>query len=149
MDITTCIDVVIGVCMLVSVLVGYHRGFLVTIARIVAMVASYIGAVLASYGFFFDKKRVKQLMAVLFVMALMITIPICQNSKLYRGKKYHYYFEEMTNEMQKHYILADYKNIDLDALIDKYDPAFREAQKKNDGILYYESMIKSSRNGTI
>lgn len=38
----------------------------------------YIGAVLASYGFFFDKKRVKQLMAVLFVMALMITIPICR-----------------------------------------------------------------------
>lgn len=106
------------------------------------MLPVYIGAVLASYGFFFDKKRVKQLMAVLFVMALMITIPICQNSKLYRGKKYHYYFEEMTNEMQKHYILADYKNIDLDALIDKYDPAFREAQKKNDGILYYESMIK-------
>ena len=48
MDITTCVDVVIGVCMLVSILVGYHRGFLVTIARIVAMVASYIGAVLAA-----------------------------------------------------------------------------------------------------
>lgn len=48
MDITTCVDLVIGVCMLVSVLVGYHRGFLVTIARIVAMVASYIGAVLAA-----------------------------------------------------------------------------------------------------
>ena len=48
MDITTCVDVIIGVCMLVSVLVGYHRGFLVTIARIVAMVAAYIGAVLAA-----------------------------------------------------------------------------------------------------
>ena len=43
MDITTCVDMIIGVCMLVSVLVGYHRGFLVTIARIVAMVAAYIG----------------------------------------------------------------------------------------------------------
>lgn len=48
MDITTCVDMIIGVCMLVSVLVGYHRGFLVTIARIVAMVAAYIGAVLAA-----------------------------------------------------------------------------------------------------
>lgn len=48
MEITTCIDAVIGICILVSVLIGYHRGFLVTIARIVAMVASYIGAVLAA-----------------------------------------------------------------------------------------------------
>ncbi len=46
MDVVTCVDMVIGISMLVSILVGYHRGFLVTIARIVAMVASYIGAVL-------------------------------------------------------------------------------------------------------
>ena len=48
MSITSYTDIVIAICILVSVLVGYHRGFLVTIARIVAMVASYIGAILAA-----------------------------------------------------------------------------------------------------
>lgn len=48
MKLTQMIDSIIGICFLISVLVGYYRGLIVTIARIVAMVASYLGAVLAA-----------------------------------------------------------------------------------------------------
>lgn len=44
MKITEILDVVIGILFLVSVLVGYHRGLVLTVARIVAMVAAYVGA---------------------------------------------------------------------------------------------------------
>lgn len=44
MKITEILDVVIGVLFLVSVLLGYYRGLVLTIARLAAMAAAYIGA---------------------------------------------------------------------------------------------------------
>lgn len=45
MGIVNIVDLIIGVCFILSVLIGYHRGFVVTIARLMAMVVSYLGAV--------------------------------------------------------------------------------------------------------
>lgn len=45
MGIVHTVDLIIGVCFIFSVLIGYHRGFVVTIARLMAMVVSYLGAV--------------------------------------------------------------------------------------------------------
>lgn len=44
MKITEIFDVIIGGGFLVSVLLGYHRGLILTVARVAAMVAAYIGA---------------------------------------------------------------------------------------------------------
>ncbi len=44
------LDVVLGIFFLLSVLVGYHRGLIVTLARVAAVAGAYMGAVLAATG---------------------------------------------------------------------------------------------------
>lgn len=44
MTITQILDLIIGILFLVSVLLGYYRGLVLTVARVVVMIAAYIGA---------------------------------------------------------------------------------------------------------
>lgn len=44
MPVTTMLDYGIGILLIVSVIIGYHRGLVLTIARVIALAVSYVGA---------------------------------------------------------------------------------------------------------
>ncbi len=67
MGIVHIVDMVIGISLLFSIWMGYRRGLVVTVARIAAMVVSYLGAVLVAGA-------CKEVVASKIILPLLFTV---------------------------------------------------------------------------
>ena len=92
----------------------------------------YIGSVIAMLGFFTAARKSKQLLAVAGAACMLLTFPVCLLNPHYRAKDYYGDFKKLFGCMREHYVLTEHKNIDWDALYDKYEPQFKEIQRKQD-----------------
>ena len=93
---------------------------------------AYIGAVIMLVGFFTDKANVRKITSVIAAFGIAVSVPLCMLANDYRAADYAKDFEKGFRIMKEHYILAEYKGIDWDALYDKYLPKFKEASAEND-----------------
>lgn len=92
----------------------------------------YIGSVIAMLGFFTSSKKSKQFLAAAGAVCMLLTYPVCLLNPYYRAKDYYGDFKKLFGCMRGHYVLTEHKNIDWDALYDKYEPQFRKIQHDQD-----------------
>lgn len=64
----------------------------------------------------------------------------------YSHKSYVDSFEEMTENMKEYYTLTEWKNTNIDKIKDEIMPLVKEAEKKNDQVLFYVAMCKYAYN---
>ena len=88
----------------------------------------YLGAVIAGLGFFTEKKTARQKLVVSGAAVMLLTFPVCLLNPRYRTKDYTGDFEKGFAAMREHYVLAEHKGIDWDALYAKYLPKFEQAE---------------------
>ncbi|MDE6730962.1 MAG: peptidase S41, partial [Oscillospiraceae bacterium] len=100
----------------------------------ISMIPVYSSAVLLATGFFRDQKAFRKKIAVISAVLVLLACPICLCNPGYREIDYLADFEKGFAQMQKRYVLADHKGIDLETLHQKYKPEFREATRNQDAV---------------
>lgn len=100
------------------------------------MAGAYIGSAGLALGFFRDEKKLRRISSVVCAAVIAVTLPVCLLDDNYRNRPdFIGDFEKGFASMKAHYCLAEHKQIDWDALYDKYSPQFREATKTRDKYL--------------
>ncbi|MBE5866322.1 MAG: peptidase S41 [Lachnospiraceae bacterium] len=103
----------------------------------ISMLGAYLGAVILLAGFIKDSVKVRRRACVAAAVLGLVTIPVCMMNKGYRCVNYVQDFKDGVASMKDHYILAEHKGVDLDALYETYLPMFEEANRNHDEVQNY------------
>ncbi|MBQ8780889.1 MAG: peptidase S41 [Oscillospiraceae bacterium] len=114
----------IVICIFLTALEGFES----------SMLGVYIGSVLLLAGFLREDKKTRRLSCVISAVLVLSALPVCLLNKGYRSISYTEDFKTAIGKMEQHYVLAKHKNIDFDALYDKYLPKFRQAENNHDEV---------------
>lgn len=96
------------------------------------MLTAYLAAIVLLAGFFKDSGRLRRIASVIAAALAIVTIPVCTTSKGYRAYDYVQDFKDGIKSMESHYVLADHKGIDFDALYDEFLPRFAAVNSSQD-----------------
>ncbi|MBQ7980251.1 MAG: peptidase S41, partial [Oscillospiraceae bacterium] len=110
----------------------------------VSMLPVYIGSLIPIAGFINEKEKVRKLASIVSAALIVIAVPICLLNKSYRAADYVQDFKDGFHCMKKHYVLAEHKGVDWDALYDEYLPLFKEANREQDEVANYIAWMKFS-----
>jgi carboxyl-terminal processing protease len=105
----------------------------------VSMLGVYLGSCLLIIGFFKETKGVRRAVSALSAAAMLISLPVCLLYSGYRVPNYVKDFEQGFTAMKEHYVLAEHKGIDWDALYEKYLPQFKAANQAHDAVANYQA----------
>ncbi len=108
----------------------------------ICMLGVYLGGVIMLIGFFRESVKLRKLSCIVAAVSVVISVPVCNLSKTYRAVDYVQDFKEGFSTMKEHYVLAEHKNIDWDALYDEYLPLFREANNEQDEVANYIAWMR-------
>ena len=103
----------------------------------ICLISAYIGVAVLVMGFFRDKVSFRRITAVIAAVCIVLALPVCMTSKVYRRVDYVSDFESIFKEARKRYVLTKHKNINWQELHDKYLPEFRQATKDRDAAANY------------
>ncbi len=98
------------------------------------LIPAYIGAVILGAGFFIHKIKTRRAASGLSWVLVLISLPLCLFNKAYRSVDYVSDFKEGFESMKAHYVLTEHKQVDWDALYEKYLPEFKAANKAHDKV---------------
>ena len=98
------------------------------------LIPAYIGAVILAAGFFIPKIKTRRAASGLSWVLVLISLPLCLFNKAYRSVDYVRDFKEGFESMKAHYVLTEHKQVNWDALYDKYLPEFKAANKAHDKV---------------
>ena len=98
------------------------------------LIPAYIGAVILGAGFFIPKIKTRRAASGLSWVLVLISLPLCLFNKAYRSVDYVSDFKEGFESMKAHYVLTEHKQVDWDALYEKYLPEFKAANKAHDKV---------------
>lgn len=101
------------------------------------MLGVYFGSILMLVGFLKDSKIIRRIVSVISAVAVFTALPLCADNINYRGIDYAADFNKAFDAMKKHYVLAEHKNIDWEALYEEYLPKFEAVSKSNDEVENY------------
>lgn len=103
----------------------------------ISLAGVYAGTVILLAGFVREDKKVRRIASAMAGGLTAISIVVCLLNPGYRAVDFTKDFEKGFQTMQERYCLADYKEIDWDALYDTYYPQFQEADKNHDAVENY------------
>lgn len=112
------------VCLLLTFMSGFD----------ICMLGVYIGVLILTLGLVKPKRKSRQLVSLAAAVCMIVSIPVCMFSGAYRRIDYANDFKQGFNAMKAHYALSEHKQIDWDALYDKYLPQFEKVTKSQDKI---------------
>lgn len=95
-------------------------------------IPAYIVSALLILGFFFEKKVLRMILSILLMVTMIGEYVEYNDSPLYREPDYVAEFKHAYELMEEHYVLTEHKDIDFDALYDKYLPQIKDAAKRHD-----------------
>ena len=98
------------------------------------LIPAYIGAVILGAGFFIPKIKTRRAASGLSWVLVLISLPLCLFNKAYRSVDYVSDFKDGFESMKAHYVLTEHKQVDWDALYEKYLPEFNAANKAHDKV---------------
>ena len=98
------------------------------------MIPAYLAAVILTAGLFKPEKKPRRAVSVIAAVLAVTALPLCLFDKSYRCADFVDSFNEGFTRMKANYVLADYKQVDWDALYEKYLPEFQAANKAHDKI---------------
>lgn len=113
----------------------------------------YLGSIaMALYQFLANKKMLYRIASVLTgaitIGGIFVGLLILNGAEErviignYSRADYVESFEGVMSEMQKHYVLNEWKDIDYDALREQFMPKIEEAQANHDPVAYYTAMYE-------
>lgn len=101
--------------------------FISTTGFEISLTGIYVGALILLYCFFQkDRRKMYRILSV-SLACMVITPAICLHYRDYRITHYADEFRFGLEQMKEHYVLTDYKQVDLDALYREYLPRFEAA----------------------
>lgn len=98
------------------------------------MIGLYVGCLLPLVGIYREEKRTRIVASASMVVLAVASWLICSNVSAYRCPDYVADLERVLTEMRSHYCLTEYKEIDFDALEEKYMPLAKEATQQHDRV---------------
>ncbi|MBQ6040615.1 MAG: peptidase S41 [Oscillospiraceae bacterium] len=98
------------------------------------MAGVYLALLLLTAGVFSQKAAVRKKAAAAGALCALTALPLCLLIPSYRRKDYAADFRKGFSYMKKYYLLAEHKQLDLDALYQKYLPDFEAATAQKDAI---------------
>ena len=114
-----CYVVPAVVCMFVIAVFGFE----------ISMLGVYIGAVLLLAGFVKEEAKIRKTVSGIAGLGILLSVVICNLNSGYRAPDYVEDFNRAFEEMKAHYVLTEHKEINWDALYEKYLPQFEKADK--------------------
>ena len=99
-----------------------------------SMLGVYIGAVLLLAGFVKEEAKIRKTVSGIAGMGILLSVVVCNLNPGYRAPDYVEDFNRAFEEMKAHYVLTEHKEINWDALYEKYLPQFEKADKNHDEI---------------
>lgn len=111
-------------CLFITAVTGYE----------IAMLGVYIGSVLLLAGFFKEDMKLRRYASIAAAIFVAVSVPACLLYSGYRMPDYVEDFEKGFAAMKNHYVLAEYKGIDWDALYEEYLPKFEAIDAAHDEI---------------
>lgn len=100
----------------------------------ISLTTAYLGILIPLAGFFVPQKRVRQYTGIVGTILILAAFPIADANPGYRQANYVKDFKEGIAAMEEHYVLAEYKGINFDALYEEYLPRFEAADKHHDEV---------------
>lgn len=97
----------------------------------------YLGSFLLLGGYIRTEESLRRLCAIIAIALCVLSVPVCFLSDGYRRATYLADFEEGFDTMKEHYSLTMHKQVDWNALYDKYQPLFSEVDKTQDETAYF------------
>lgn len=97
-----------------------------------SLIGVYLGSLVLLVGFFKEEKPVRRIASVAAIIAIIGSTIFACNFSGYRAPDYVEDFQKGFECMKAHYALADYKDIDWDALYEEYLPKFQEVNRSHD-----------------
>lgn len=107
----------------------------------VCLTGLYIGVLLVTGCFFYEKPNVRKRLCIGAVFCILITCVPCLMSSEYRRTHYKDEFVEGFQVMKEHYVLSEYKEIDWDRLYEDYIARFEQVDREKSKVLAYETWI--------
>lgn len=129
-----CYAVPAVICLVLVTLSGFDA----------AMLGAYIGAVLPLAGFLKNSKAVRRIASAVSAAAVLVSLVLCSSWEEYRAADYTKDFKTAFTAMKQHYILAEHKGIDWDALYTEYLPKFEAATKNHSETENYKTWLEFS-----
>ena len=118
------------ICYLVPVIIGIL--FALHDGTDWCMIGVYLALLLLTAGVFSQKTAARRRAAAAGTLCTLTALPLCLLVPSYRRKDYTADFRKGFSYMQKYYLLADHKQLDLNALYQKYLPDFEAATMQKD-----------------
>ena len=102
------------------------------------MAGLYLASSLLCLSLFTEKINVRRGIALAAFLLSLSSLLMMKFSKNYKRYSISEDFENVYHTMKEHYVLSEEKGIDFDGLYLKYQPLFKEADKKQDLTLNYQ-----------
>ena len=103
----------------------------------IGLIGAYAGTLVFAFGFFTDEKKRRRIISVISAACVLLTLPLCLGTDIYRKSDYTADFEKMFAEAKKRYVLTRHKGIDWETLYNKYHPQFEKVTKEKDEVGNY------------
>lgn len=130
------------VCMVFTAFSGFE----------ISMLGVHFGSVILLVGFVKDAVEPRRYSCIAAGACVIISVVVCSVNPGYRAPDYVADFKEGFETMRKHYILAQYKEIDWDSLYEEYLPQFEAADKDHDEVenaLCWQSFCQEFHDGHV
>ena len=96
------------------------------------MTPAYVAGVVCLAGFFVEKASVRRVVAIIAIALVFLTTVTTDENPTYREADYVGDFETAFETLKEHYVLAEHKGIDWDALYETYHAKFEEVKEQHD-----------------
>lgn len=101
----------------------------------ISMLPAYLASVTCIVGYYVERPSIRKCISLVAAVLVFLCAVTVDNNPGYREVDYVGEFEEAFDVMKKHYVLAEHKDIDWDALYTTYHAKFEEVKKQHDPIL--------------
>ena len=98
------------------------------------MIPAYIAVLIPIAGLLKPERKTRRAASVTSAVLALVSMPLCLFCSSYRSADYVRSFKEGFESMKAHYVLTEHKQVDWDALYDKYLPQFTAANNAHDKV---------------
>lgn len=116
-----CYAVPVILCLILITVTGFET----------TMLGAYMGSVILLAGFFKDSRLIRRISCLIGAASVFVSFALASNTAGYRSMDYAADFKTAFKKIERFYILAEHKGIDLDSLYEKYLPRFEEATRNH------------------
>ena len=113
-----------ALCLLLVYITGFEK----------LMIPAYLSSLVLLTGLVYPEKKPRRTASVTAAVLAVTALPLCMFNTAYRCADFVKSFELGFENMKEHYVLAEHKQIDWDALYNKYLPEFEAANKAHDKV---------------